>query len=108
VAERCALLAFPLYVTLTCSLYDNACNLRRRFACLPGSRLAAFETDKEREAVKVLASRRQWGDTINDTVVMFLDRLWGDNLDVSASSFGLTPWNQVCPRPPPLPPRPSP
>lgn len=50
--------------------------------------------------MKLLAKRQTWGATIDETMALFLDRLWGDSLDVSLSSFSLTPWNQVCPATP--------
>ena len=67
----------------------------RRFACLPGSRIAAFDTQEERKAVKTLARRGEWGPALNDTMMLFLERLWGDAVDASIGSFALTPWDQV-------------
>ncbi len=58
--------------------------------------MGAFETDEERRAVKQLAKRREWGPAIDDTMVIFLERLWADKLEASVDSVSLTPWHEVC------------
>jgi hypothetical protein len=73
----------------------NGHDTRRRFACLPGRRLQAFDLQEERNAVKKLASRGEWGAVINSIMLVFLERLWGDSLDASIGSCALTPWSTV-------------
>ncbi len=49
----------------------------------------------ERDAVKRLALRGEWGPSVDSTMMLFLERLWADCTDASISSFALTPWGQV-------------
>jgi hypothetical protein len=52
--------------------------------------------DEERRNVKHLAKRRQWGPAIDDTMVIFLERLWADKLEATVDCVSLTPWHEVC------------